>query len=94
MRSELEMFTSTVHRRQLTTPLLLLLASHRPLTFVTGQLLYMLAPLGLLLGWQSVNDLAAFLSTPDANQRMTTLLTTPPSRELTTVNYHDEINTE
>lgn len=74
MPSELEVLTSTVQRRQLTTPLLLLLASHRPLTFVTGQLLYALAPLGLLLGWENASNWAALLSAPDANQRLTAML--------------------
>jgi hypothetical protein len=73
--TDLELFATTVHRRQLTMPLLLLLASHRPLTFVTGQLLYALAPLGALLGWESASDWAALLSAPDANQRLTKLLT-------------------
>ena len=74
MPSELELFASTIHRRQLTTPLLLMLASHRPLTFVTGQLLYVFAPLVLLLGWEKANDWAALLSAPDANQHLTTML--------------------
>ena len=76
MPTDLEVLTDTVHRRQLTLPLLLMLASHRPLTFVTGQLLYVLAPLGLLLGWEGVNQWAALLSAPNATQRLTNLLTT------------------
>jgi hypothetical protein len=70
----LELFTSTLRRRQLTTPLLLLLASHRPLTFLSGQLLYALAPLCLLLGWEGANKWAAFLSETDADQRLLALL--------------------
>jgi hypothetical protein len=72
--SDWEVFATTVQRRQLTTPLLLLLASHRPLTFVTGQLLYTLAPLAALMGWAEAGDWAALLSAPDANQRLTELL--------------------
>ncbi len=71
-----ELLASTVQRRQLTTPLLLLLASHRPLTFVSGQLLYALAPLASLLGWEDVNQWAELLSAPDASQRLTLILTT------------------
>jgi hypothetical protein len=77
MPTDLELFAATVHRRQLTTPLLLLMASHNPLAFVAGQLLYALAPLGLLLGWESVPSWAALLSAPDATQRLTILLTAP-----------------
>jgi hypothetical protein len=79
MPSDLELLTKVLHRHQLATPLLLMLASHRPLAFVTGQLLYGLAPLGLLLGWESVTAWASLLSTPDAAQRLTTLLTTSPA---------------
>jgi hypothetical protein len=83
MPNSLELLASTVHRRQLTTPLLLLLASHRPLTFVSGQLLYTLAPLGSLLGWESVSQWAALLSAPDANQRLTLMLTAPRAGAIT-----------
>jgi hypothetical protein len=79
MPNNLELLTETIHRRQLTTPLLLLLASHRPLTFITGQFFYALAPLGLLLGWEGINEWAALLSAPDANQRLTTLLASAPA---------------
>lgn len=82
---DLEVLAGTVHRRQLTTPLLLMLASHSPLTFVAGQLLYALAPLGLLLGWEGVNSWAALLSAPDATTRLTKLLTTPSTTPLTTL---------
>lgn len=75
---DLELVAALAHRRQLTTPLLLMLASHRPLTFVTGQLLYALAPFGALLGWEGASDWAAILSAPDANQRLATMLTTSP----------------
>ena len=74
MLTDLELLTNIVRRRRLTTPLLLLLASHRPLTFVTGQLLYLIAPLGLLLGWATIQDWATLLSAPDGAQRLTTIL--------------------
>jgi hypothetical protein len=86
MLADLESLTATLHRRQLTTPALLLLAGHRPLAFVTGQLLYALAPLGLLLGWESVTDWAALLSAPDGTKRLTASLTTPPAASLNRLN--------
>jgi hypothetical protein len=76
MPSDLEHFVATVQRRQLTTPLLLMMASHRPLAFVTGQLLFALAPLCLLLGWDAVSNWATLLSAPDAGQLLTTLIAT------------------
>ena len=69
-RSDLEQLTATVESRQLTTTVLLLLASHRPLTFVAGQLLYALAPSCALLGWDQASAWADLLSAPDANQRL------------------------
>jgi hypothetical protein len=86
MPTKLEMLTETLHRRQLTTAALLLLASHRPLAFVTGQLLYALAPLGLLLGWESVTDWADLLSAPNGTQRLTAQLTTPPAAAMRRLN--------
>lgn len=77
--NDLARLVAAVQRRQLVTPLLLLLASHQPLTFVMGQLLYALAPLGSLLGWEYANAWAAFFSAPDANRRLTTILAAPPS---------------
>ena len=74
MPSDLEVLASTLQRRKLVTPALLLLASHQPLTFFTGQLLYALAPMCSLLGWGSVNEWAALLSAPAANQRLTEML--------------------
>jgi hypothetical protein len=79
MPTELEEFTKLVQRRQLTTPLLLLLASHHPMAFLTGQVLYGLMPVGLLLGWESIGDWAALLSAPDASKRLTAILSTPPA---------------
>lgn len=75
--TELTPLVETIHRRQLTTPLLLFLASHHPLAFVTGQLLYLVMPLGLLLGWEGIGNWAALFSAPDASQHLTALLTTP-----------------
>jgi hypothetical protein len=86
MPTELEMLTETLQRRQLTTAALLLLEGHRPLAFVTGQLLYALAPLGLLLGWESVTNWAALLSAPDGPQRLTAQLTVPPAAAMRRLN--------
>jgi hypothetical protein len=79
MPTELEALATLVQRRQLTTPLLLFLASHQPLAFVTGQVLYVLMPLGLLLGWENIGDWAALLSAPDASKQLTASLTTTPA---------------
>lgn len=76
MPSDLEHFVATVQRRQLTTPLLLMMASHRPLAFIAGQLLLTLVPLCLLLGWDEAGDWATLLSAPDAGQLLTTLIAT------------------
>ena len=85
MPADVELLTNAIHHRKLTTPLLLLLASHNPLAFVAGQLLYVIAPLGLLLGWESVTDWAALLSAPGATQRLTDILITPAASSFTQV---------
>jgi hypothetical protein len=74
---ELEMFIASIHRRHMAMPLLLFCASHHPLTFITGQLLFALAPLCALLGWGNASEWAEFLSAPDANQRLRALFTAP-----------------
>ena len=74
--------TAAIQRRQLVTPLLLLLAGHRPLAFVGGQLCYALAPLCALLGWQGCGHWAALLSAPDAYPRIAQLLTTPSTTKI------------
>jgi hypothetical protein len=45
-------------------PVLCLVAGHRPLAFVTGQLLYLVAPLAALLGQPLCGEWAALLSHP------------------------------
>ncbi len=75
MPSDLELVPTAISRRQMSTPFLLFLASHRPLTFVTGQLLYVVAPCVAILGWEEVTEWAALLSAPDASQQLTTMLT-------------------
>ncbi len=51
-------------RYDLAAPALLFVASHRPLAFVTGQMLYGLAPMGALLGFGGLSEWAALLSEP------------------------------
>jgi hypothetical protein len=53
-------------RRELLTPVLVLLASHRPLAFAAGQLLYLLDPLAALAGRPHLSAWAATLSDPVA----------------------------
>ncbi len=65
MANELGPLAGALQRRQLTTPVLLFIAGHRPLAFFAGQLLYLFAPLALLAGWEGVNRWAELLSDPD-----------------------------
>lgn len=60
--------------RQLTTPLLLFLVSHRPLAFFAGQTLYALAPLAALLGLHQTSAWADLLSAPNATQAIEAML--------------------
>ena len=57
-------------RRRMATPALLFLVSHRPLAFVTSQLLYALQPLADLLEIDTYTDFASILSTPDGQRRL------------------------
>ena len=52
-------------QRELLTPALLLLTSHRPLAFVASQLLYLLAPLAALAGQPRLQPWAELFSDPD-----------------------------
>ncbi|HMN27549.1 MAG TPA: hypothetical protein PKE45_05280 [Caldilineaceae bacterium] len=58
-------FRRELVRRDLLTPALLLLTSHRPLAFVVSQLLYLLEPLAALAGQQRLQPWAELLSDPD-----------------------------
>jgi hypothetical protein len=62
---DLELTARALADRELLTPALLLLAGHKPLAFVAGQVLYGLAPIAALLGAQSLQAWAALLSAPD-----------------------------
>ncbi|HXF62239.1 MAG TPA: hypothetical protein VNK95_11525 [Caldilineaceae bacterium] len=65
---------AAAHHRRLATPLLLFLVGHRPLAFLVGQMLYVAAPLGALLGWEDLDGWAALLSAPDATRRLESAL--------------------
>ena len=63
----------TIHalaQRQLALPGLLFLAGHRPLAFVMGQAMYVLAPLAMTLGIADWLAWAALLSHPDGPTRL------------------------
>jgi len=65
-------------RRKLAGPALLFAAGHRPLAFVTGQMLHLLNPLAGLLGlsgWDGeAQGWAELLSQPDGAHQVTALL--------------------
>jgi hypothetical protein len=67
---------AAIQRRQLAMPLLLFVAGHRPLAFLTGQALHLTAPLGLLLGWNEITGWAEWLSAPDAAEQLEAALNT------------------
>ncbi len=60
---------------KLALPCLLFVVSHRPCAFLTGQLLYVIAPLTTLLGFSVCQDWAALLSQPEGVQRLEQALT-------------------
>lgn len=54
----------TLAHHELLLPGLLFLTGHRPLAFVAGQFLHILAPAASMLGIAGVHDWAALLSNP------------------------------
>ncbi len=66
----LEQAAQTLAESNLALPCLLFVVSHRPCAFMTGQLLYMLAPLAALLGFSACQAWAALLSQPDGAQQL------------------------
>lgn len=78
MPAKLASIVRAADRRQLDTPLLLFLASSRPLAFVTGQLFYVVAPLAGLLGRREIESWAAWLSDPALPTHPTALPTDEP----------------
>lgn len=61
----IERSLAALEQRELILPCVLFVASHRPFAFVVGQLLYMVGPLAVILGWQVWQDWAAVLSEAD-----------------------------
>lgn len=78
---DLHPLLAAIHRRGLAMPLLLFLVGHRPLAFFTGQMLYVAAPLGALLGWENLDGWATLLSAPDATRRLESALAGLAERE-------------
>ncbi len=54
-----------ITKREMVLPSLVFLASHRPLAFVVGQMLYVASPMAGLLGWSGCNGWADILSDPE-----------------------------
>lgn len=54
-----------IRQHEMSAPVLLFVASHRPLAFVLGQMLHVANPMADLLGWSGCNDWANILSEPD-----------------------------
>ncbi len=59
-----ERLLQTIAQREMVLPVLCFVVGHRPLAFVTGQLLYLVAPLAALLGQPICSEWAALLSHP------------------------------
>ncbi len=72
--SSLDALLRAAARRQLSLPLLLWLAGHRPLAFFAGQTLLAVTPIAALLGWPQAGAWAGLLSEPDALSRMQRVL--------------------
>ena len=60
-----EKVLQSIRQHEMTAPVLLFLASHRPLAFVLGQMLHVATPMADLLGWSGCDDWADILSDPD-----------------------------
>lgn len=61
-------------QRRMLMPALLLLSSHAPLAFATGQALWLLSPFELLLPGVHLGDWARLLSHPQGSNRLKNLL--------------------
>jgi len=62
---EMTSVLQAIRQHEMSAPVLLFLASHRPLAFVLGQMLHVANPMADLLGWSGCNDWANILSEPD-----------------------------
>lgn len=67
---EAESVLQAIEQREMALPALLFLASHRPLAFVLGQMLFAAAPMADLLGWAGCADWADILSDPDGPSKL------------------------
>lgn len=63
-----------IRRREIAAPILLFVAAHRPLAFVTGQLLTLGSPIGIMAGWHGISDWAELLSHPNGPSQLEQLL--------------------
>lgn len=68
-------------RGRLALPVLLLLASHRPLAFVAGQSLFLLSPLDILLPAARLTKWAQLLSHPEGAQVLEQMLAAAAEEE-------------
>lgn len=70
-------------RRRMLLPALLLLTSHTPLAFVTGQALWLLSPFDLLFPNANLGDWARLLSHPQAAASLKRLMDNALTKETT-----------
>jgi hypothetical protein len=75
-----------VDQREMALPLLCFVAGHRPLSFLAGQILYLLEPLAGLLGQTGVRVWAALLSDPAGPGLFTQTLTSPSAEAIQSPN--------
>ena len=62
---ELEAALRVVQVNDMGQPVLLFVASHKPLAFVLGQCLHALTPFASMVGWENCDQWAALLSHQD-----------------------------
>lgn len=83
MKPGLQQALTAISARKLETPVLLLLASHRPVAFITGQFALALVPLADLFDIGACRTWAYVLSDPDALDRLEQTLACSPQRSNT-----------
>lgn len=71
---DMERFARVLARHRMALPALLMVVGHRPLAFIGGQLLYVLAPLAAILGISACGHWAELLSEPGGTARLEQLL--------------------
>lgn len=65
---------SAAQAKELTQPLLLFLAGHRPIAFAVGQVLILGSPIGAMFGWHAIADWADLFSHPNGPSQLEQLL--------------------